>query len=348
MIKKMTTARTGRAPFRKRKREHARNKRESPLSDQERRNLLYWMRLTRTLDDRLVALWKQGRGVGGTFNQRGHEAISVGAGAALEPDDIVAPIHRDLGCYLIRGMTPRRIVANQLGRASGVTRGRDANLHGCGDMSLGIIGFVSHIPQSLGPALGAAMSFTYRGEERAALTFLGDGGTTTGTFHEVLNMAAVRRAPLVVVVENNQYAYSTPLRQSMAGDNIPARSEALGVPAEVVDGNDLEAVYGCAEAALRRARAGGGPSLIEAKTMRMLGHAIHDGAEYVPPELLAEWEKKDPVARYERKLLAAGIVDEARLKEITDNCRAVAEDAVEFAEADDWPDPASVEEGVFA
>lgn len=318
------------------------------LSDQERRNLLYWMRLTRTLDDRLVALWKQGRGVGGTFNQRGHEAISVGTGAALRPDDIVAPIHRDLGCYLIRGMTPRRIVANQLGRVTGVTRGRDANLHGCGDLSLGVIGFISHIPQSLGPALGAAMSFTYRGEERAALTYLGDGGTATGVFHEALNMAAVREAPLVVVVENNQYAYSTPLSQSMAGDNIRARSEALGVPAAVVDGNDLEAVYRCAEAALRRARSGGGPSLIEAKTMRMLGHAIHDGAEYVPPELLAEWEEKDPILRYERKLLEAGIVDDSLLREMADNCRAVCEDAVQFAEASDWPDPATVEEGVFA
>ena len=342
----MTSARPSKPPSRKSKR--ARLMRDLALSDQERRNLLYWMRLTRTLDDRLVALWKQGRGVGGTFNQRGHEAISVGTGAALRPDDIVAPIHRDLGCYLIRGMTPRRIVANQLGRITGVTRGRDANLHGCGDLSLGIIGFISHIPQSLGPALGAAMSFTYRGEERAALTYLGDGGTTTGVFHEALNMAAVRAAPLVVVVENNQYAYSTPLRQSMAGDNIRARSEALGVPAAVVDGNDLEAVYQCAEAALGRARSGGGPSLIEAKTMRMLGHAIHDGAEYVPPDLLAEWEAKDPIVRYERQLQEAGIVDDSHLREMADNCRAVCEDAVGFAEASDWPDPADVEQGVFA
>lgn len=321
---------------------------ELALSNQERRNLLYWMRLTRTLDDQLVALWKQGRGVGGTFNQKGHEAISVGTGAALRPDDVVAPIHRDLGCYLIRGMTPRRIVANQLGRVTGVTRGRDANLHGCGDLDLGIIGFISHIPQSVSTALGAAMSFTYRGEKRAAMTYLGDGGTTTGVFHEALNMAAVMAAPLVVVVENNQYAYSTPLRQSMAGDNIAARSEALGVPAQIVDGNDLEAVYRCAVIALDRARAGGGPSLIEAKTMRMLGHAIHDGAEYVPPEMLAEWEAKDPIARYERKLLEAGIADRAYLEAVARNCREVADDAVRFAEASDWPDPATVQQGVFA
>lgn len=321
---------------------------ELSLSGQERRNLLYWMRLTRTLDDQLVALWKQGRGVGGTFNQKGHEAISVGTGAALHPADVVAPIHRDLGCYLIRGMTPRRIVANQLGRVTGVTQGRDANLHGCGDLALGIIGFVSHIPQSVSTALGAAMSFTYRGEKRAAMTYLGDGGTTTGVFHEVLNMAAVTAAPLVVVVENNQYAYSTPLRQSMAGDNIAARSEALGVPAQVADGNDLEEVYRCAVIALERARAGGGPSLIEAKTMRMLGHAIHDGAEYVPPELLAEWEAKDPIARYERKLLEAGIADRAYLEAVARNCREVADDAIRFAEASDWPDPATVQQGVFA
>lgn len=319
-----------------------------PLPDELRRELHYWMRLTRTLDDLLAALWKQGRGVGGTFNQRGHEAISVGTGAALAPDDVAAPLHRDLGCYLIRGMTPRRIFANQLGRAGGVTGGRDANLHGCGDLSLGIVGFISHIPQSVSTALGAAMSFTYRGQPRAAMAYLGDGGTATGLFHEVLNMAALYQAPLVIVVENNQYAYSTPVHRHLAGRNIVRRSRAAGVPAEEVDGNDVEAVYRAASAALERARPGGGPSLIEARTMRMLGHAIHDGAEYVPEELLEKWRKRDPIDRYERKLLEDGTVDRAFLDEAARRCRKAADDAAAFAEASPWPDPASVEEGVFA
>ena len=319
-----------------------------PLPVELRRELHYWMRLTRTLDDRLAALWKQGRGVGGTFNQRGHEAISVGTGAALAPGDAAAPLHRDLGCYLIRGMTPRRIFANQLGRAAGVTGGRDANLHGCGDLSLGIIGFISHIPQSVSTALGAAMSFTYRGQPRAAMAYLGDGGTATGLFHEVLNMAALYRAPLVIVVENNQYAYSTPVHQHLAGRNIVRRSRAAGVPAEEADGNDVEAVYRAASAALERARSGGGPSLIEAGTMRMLGHAIHDGAEYVPAELLEKWRKRDPIDRYEQKLLEDGAADQAFLDEAARRCREAADDAAAFAESSPWPDPASVEEGVFA
>ena len=311
-------------------------------------DLHHWMRLTRTMDNRLVALWKQGRGLGATFNQRGHEAISVGAGAALQPDDVVAPMHRDLGCYLLRGMTPRRIMANQLGRSTGVTGGRDANLHGCGDLSLNIIGFISHLPQSMPVALGAAMSFTYRKEPRVALTFAGDGSSCTGVFHETLNLAAVQEAPFVVIVENNQYAYSTPLHQQMAIEHIAVRGTAHGVASQTVDGNDVEAVYLATEAATKRAREGGGPTLIEAKTMRMLGHAIHDGADYVPTALLEEWESRDPLARYEQTLLARRLVDQTYLDRLASKCREIVADAVRFAESSDWPDPRTVAEGVYA
>lgn len=320
----------------------------STLSDDQRRDLHYWMRLTRTLDQQINALWKQGRGVGGTFNQRGHEAISVGAGSTLESDDVVAPMHRDLGCYLLRGMTPERIMGNQLGRLGGVTRGRDANLHGLGDLSLGIIGFISHIPQSMPVALGAAMSFTYRSEPRVAMTFVGDGASNTGLFHETLNLAAVQRAPLIVIVENNQYAYSTPLSQQMAIENIADRGTAQGVRSEVVDGNDVEAVHDAARNAVARARQGGGPSLIEAKTMRMLGHAIHDGAEYVPADLLATWKARDPITLYEAKLLGNDIVDGQYLADTEQRCRLMVDEAIEHAEADEWPDPDSVTSGVYA
>ena len=306
------------------------------------------MRLTRTLDEQIIALWKQGRGVGGTFNQRGHEAISVGAGAALEADDVVAPMHRDLGCYLLRGLTPRRIVANQLGRATGVTAGRDANLHGLGDLSLGIIGFISHLPQSMPAALGAAMSFTYRSEPRVAMTFVGDGSSKTGLFHETLNRAAVQKAPLVVIVENNQYAYSTPLEEQMAIRDIADRGIAHGIESHIVEGNELEAVYGAAQEAVEKAREGGGPTLIECKTMRMLGHAIHDGAEYVPDELLTKWEARDPIVLYEGMLLAADIVDGQHLVDTEKRCREIVDDAIEFAESSPFPDPGTVEDGVYA
>ncbi|MDW8270618.1 MAG: thiamine pyrophosphate-dependent dehydrogenase E1 component subunit alpha, partial [Anaerolineae bacterium] len=307
-----------------------------------------WMRLTRTFDDAMLALWKQGRGVGGTFSQRGHEAISVAAGYALAPEDVAAPMHRDLGCYLVRGLSPRRIFANLLGRETGVTRGRDANLHGLGDLSLNLIGFVSHLPQSLGVALGVAMSFRYRGEPRVALTFTGDGASSAGLFHEVLNMASVYNAPLVVIVENNQYAYSTPLYQQMKVPDIALRAQGYGIPGVIVDGNDVEAMYSVTKEAVERARGGGGPTLIEAKTMRMLGHAIHDGAEYVPRELLAAWEAKDPIRCYEARLLAEGIADREELDEIGRRCEIEIEDAIAFAEASPWPDPATVAEGVYA
>ena len=320
----------------------------APLSKAQLIEVYEWMRLTRVLDDRILSLWKQGRGAGGTFSGRGHEAIAVGAGYALGPDDVVAPLHRDLGCYLVRGLTARRILANQLGRATGVTAGRDANLHGMGDLSLGIIGFISHLPQSMAPALGAAMAFTYRDEPRVSLTFVGDGSSSAGVFHESLNLAAVQRAPFVVIVENNQYAYSTPLHQQMAIADIAERGGAHGVPATIVDGNDVEAVYAATAAAVERARSGGGPSLIEAKTMRMLGHAIHDGAEYVPAELLAEWQDRDPLAALEQKLRRRGIVDDEELAAIEARCLHIVGDAVEFAESSEWPDPATVEEGGFA
>jgi TPP-dependent pyruvate/acetoin dehydrogenase alpha subunit len=318
------------------------------LTRDQQLDIYYWMRLTRTYDDSMVSYWKQGRGLGGVFSQRGHEAISIGAGYALEPEDVVAPMHRDIGTYMLRGMAPRRIFANMLGRATGVTRGRDANLHGAGDLSLNLIGFISHLPQSLPVAVGVAMSFVYRDEPRVAMTFVGDGSSSAGVFHESMNLAAVRNVPLVVIIENNQYAYSTPVQDQMTIEHIAERAAAYGIPGHIVDGNDVEAVYQMTKTAVEHARAGGGPTLIEAKTMRMMGHAIHDGAEYVPKKLLEEWEARNPVILYEQKLLAAGIVDEDELAEIRRRCEIEVADAIEYAENSPWPDPATVEEGVYA
>jgi pyruvate dehydrogenase E1 component alpha subunit len=321
---------------------------ETSLTTEQQLELIYWMRLTRTFDERMVALWKQGRGLGGTFSQRGHEAISVGAGYALGPQDVVAPMHRDLGTFFVRGMTPRRAFASLMGRATGVTGGRDINFHGMGDLSLGIIGFISHLPHSLPVGLGAAMSFRYRGEARAAMSFTGDGGSSSGLFHETLNMAALYDAPWVVLVENNLYAYSTPVHEHTKVVDLARRADGYGIPGVIVDGNDVEAVHSVVKEALERARSGGGPTLIEAKTMRMLGHAIHDGAEYVPPGLLAEWEGRDPVRRFEERLLEAGLVGRGELEEIGRRCVFEVEDAVSYAETSPWPDPEKVQEGVYA
>jgi pyruvate dehydrogenase E1 component alpha subunit len=318
------------------------------LTQAQRLELLYWMQLTRSFDETMVALWKQGRGMGGTFSQRGHEAISVGAGYALGRDDVAAPMHRDLGCYLVRGVTPERIFGNLLGRANGVTGGRDANLHGMGDLDLGIVGFISHLPHSLPVALGMAMSFTYRNEPRVALTFTGDGASSAGLFHETLNMAAVFNAPLVVIVENNQYAYSTPLAQQMKVADIACRAGSYGIPGVVVDGNDVEAVCAVTSEAVERARRGAGPTLIEAKTMRMLGHAIHDGFEYVPRELLAHWEARDPVRLYTERLLAEGVATKEDLAALRTRCDEEIAAALAFAEGSPLPAAEDVGNGVYA
>lgn len=321
---------------------------DSSLQADQQLELYYWMRLTRTFDETMVATWRQGRGLGGVFSQRGHEAISVGSGYAMAPDDVVAPMHRDLGCYMLRGMEPRRIFCNMLGRANGISQGRDVNLHGAGDLDLNLVGFISHLPHSLPVTVGVAMSFTYRKEPRVALTYVGDGSSSAGLFHESLNLASVQRAPFVLIIENNQYAYSTPVDQQMVVTDLAVRAAAYGIPGVVVDGNDVEAVYAATKAAVERARAGEGPSVIEAKTMRMLGHAIHDGAEYVPRELLAEWEKRDPVLRYAEKLVAAGVCDQTELDEIDHRCDVEITDALEYAENSPLPDPATVGDAVYA
>lgn len=310
--------------------------------------LLYWMRLTRAFDERVRLLYNQGRIPGAAFSQRGHEAISVGASFTLAADDVVAPMHRDLGAYLLRGLTPRRIMAQMMGRATGVSRGRDVNTHGMGDLGLGIIGFISPLPDSMPLAVGAAMAFQYRGEARVAMTWFGDGSSSQGGAHESLNLAAVLRAPVVFICENNGYAYSTPISKQLAVENIADRALGYGMPGVVVDGNDVLAVVEVTQAAVDRARRGEGPTLIEAKTMRMLGHAFHDDASYVPPALIEEWTARDPLLRYERQLREAGMLDDDELAALDERIAAEVDDAVEFAENSPWPDGPATLDGVFA
>lgn len=318
------------------------------LTSKQKLEIFYWMVLARTFDEGMVSLWKQGRGLGGTFSQRGHEAVSVGSAYALAPEDIIAPMHRDIGAYFLRGLTPRRVFGNLLGKVTGVSGGRDANIHGMGDLSLNIVGYISHIPMSMPITLGVAMSLKLRNEAKVAMTYVGDGGSNAGLWHETLNMAALYKVPYVLIVENNQYAYSTHVSDQMPIENIADRAAGYSMPGTIVDGNDVEAVYAATCEAVDRARQGGGPSLIEAKTMRMLGHAIHDGAEYVPRELLAKWEKKDPIARFQGKLLAEEVADIEELNEIRQRAAVEIEDAIEFAESSPYPDPETVEEGIYA
>lgn len=308
----------------------------------------YWMRLCRAMDTLCDALFLQGKIAGGRFSQMGHEAISVGAALALGPSDIIAPMHRDLGAYMIRGMTPQRMLAQFLGRVGGPSRGRDANMHGCGDLRLGIIGFVSMLPASLPVAVGAALGMRMRGEPRAAMCFFGDGSSSQGLCHESMNWASVFQAPVVFMLENNQYAYSTPTARQYTIADLADRAASYGFPGLVVDGNDVSAVYQAAAEAVARARAGGGPTLIECKTFRMKGHAIHDNQAYVPKEQIAEWAAKDPILRVDGELRARGLLDDAKLAALNSRIDAELAEALAAAEQSPLPDPATLHEGVYA
>jgi len=311
-------------------------------------DLLYWMMLTRGVDDRCEALFKQGKFPGGIFAQTGHEAISVGSSILLEEGDAIAPMHRDLGAYLVRGMSPGRIFAQAMGRTAAPSGGRDLNTHGLGDISLRIFGYVSHLPQSMGIALGAAYSFLYRDEDRVAMTYFGDGASSEGGCHEALNLAAVLNAPVIFILENNRYAYSTPLEKQCRIEDLAIRAEGYGIPGVTIDGTDIIAVMDTTKEAVERARSGGGPSLIECKNLRMKGHAIHDPADYVPAELLKHWEERDPVEQFRRQLAEAGTLDEESLQSIKARIEREIEEAVEWAESSPLPDPGTLEEDVFA
>ena len=320
------------------------------MKDIQRVDLLqmyYHLRLTRALEERVTALYRQGRIVGGVYTSHGMEAISVGYASALERDDVIAPFHRDMGAFLVRGITPGEVVAQYLGKRTGPTKGKDGNVH-MGDLKRGIFAFVSHLADNLPVATGAALAFKLRGESRVVVTNTGDGGTSRGDFHEAMNFAAVRKLPVVFFCNNNQYAYSTPLQLQMAVRDVEDRAKAYGMPSEIVDGNDVAAVYVAARKAVQKARNGEGPTFIEAKTMRMHGHSEHDSAKYVPRELLEEWKVRDPIMMAERLLTELGYADEAAFRQVEERVTKEIDAAVEFAEQSPLPEGREALEGVFA
>jgi pyruvate dehydrogenase E1 component alpha subunit len=299
------------------------------------------------LEQRVIALYRQGKIIGGVYISAGEEAIAVGSASALEPDDVIAPTHRDLGANLMKGITPKEYLAQYMAKRTGLTRGRDGNVH-YGSIKRGVIGFISPMADLLPVATGVGLSFRLRREPRAVAAFFGDGASSRGDFHEALNFASVMRLPVVFICHNNQYAYSTPLEKQMAVPHVAERAKAYGMPGVTVDGNDVLAVRGAVAEAASRAREGGGPTLVEGKTMRMRGHAEHDDASYVPPALLEEWRKRDPIDQFEAYLRERKLLDETTAKEIADRISHEIEDAVSFAEASPFPDGTDLLEGVYA
>jgi TPP-dependent pyruvate/acetoin dehydrogenase alpha subunit len=309
------------------------------ISKEIKTQLLYYMKMVREIEYRIErVLYRQGKIVGGVYVGRGQEAISVATGILMREDDVVAPTHRDMGIFLLRGISPRRIIAQYMGRKTGVTAGKDGNMH-MGDLKHNIIAFVSHLADNVPVAAGVALSFKMRGEDRVAFCYNGEGATSRGDWHEGVNFATVRKLPIVFFINNNQYAYSTPMELQMAVKNVADRAPAYGMPGEVADGNDAIAVYESAKRAVDWARSGKGPYLVEYKTFRMTGHSAHDDAGYVPKELFEMWKERDPVVRLEAELLADDDATKEEIEKMETEIKAIVDDAVEWADKSPYPDP---------
>ncbi len=320
---------------------------KTALSRERQLELYRLLKLNRLVEDRLINLYRQGKVVGGLYGSRGQEAISIGTAFALGPDDVVAPLIRNLGAMLVRGVSPREVFTQYMARGGSPTGGKDCNLH-FGDLKRGLISPISMLGALVPVMAGVGLAAKLQHKSYVAMTYIGDGGTSTGDFHEGMNVAAVLGVPLVVVAEHNGYAYSTPTARQMKIKDLAQRAAAYGVPARIADGNDVLAVYEAARAMIEAARAGGGPQLLEVKTFRMKGHAEHDDASYVPKELFAQWQAKDPIDRFERHLLANGLATAEELEAIGGRIQSELDAEVDFALASPMPPPERAHEGVYA
>jgi TPP-dependent pyruvate/acetoin dehydrogenase alpha subunit len=313
----------------------------------ERLELYRLMRLNRTVEERLVRLYRHGKVVGGLYRSLGQEATSVGTAFALEKGDVIGPLIRNLGAVLTVGFTPRDVFAQHLGRAISPSRGKDGNLH-FGDPSKGMVAPISMLGALVAVMAGVALGARMKRSRAVAMTWIGDGGMSTGAFHEGFNFACVRRLPLVVVAENNGWAYSTPLDKQATLRSLAERAAGYGAAVERVDGNEVLAVHEAAGRAVARAREGGGPTLLEAVTYRMKGHAEHDPQLYVPREELAEWALRDPIALYTRRLFAQGDATAGTLEAIDRAVVDQVEADLAAAEAAPMPSPRDALSGVTA
>lgn len=325
---------------------------EGRLSNGELLEMYRLVRLTREVEERLTILFRQSKVIGGLYRSLGQEGESVAAAYALEPTDAVLPLIRNLGALVTMGVRPRDIFSQYMAKGPSPSRGRDLNIHfthlpapGSGEPV--IVGPISMLGTSIPVASGIALASKMRGDRRVTLVFIGDGAMSTGAFHEGLNFAAVQKLPMIVIAEDNKYAYSTPTSKQFAVQTIDQRAASYGIPHEMVDGNDMPAVYARVKAAADRAREGGGPAMIGVDTMRMSGHAQHDDMRYVPKSLLEDWQKKDPIARLRALLVDSGASGAAALDDIDRELKAYAAAEADLANQMPMPDPAQVTTGVY-
>ena len=315
--------------------------------------LYRYIRLTRSLEERLANLHRQSKVVGGLFRSLGQEGESVASAYALRrrtdgTGDMLSPLIRNLGSMLVMGARPDEVLQQYMAKADSPTRGKELNIHFT-DYQRGFIGQISPLGDLVPVMTGVTLTFRQRGEDRVGMVYLGEGATSTGAFHEGINFAAVQRCPLVVIVENNGYAYSTPTAKQSAVESFVDKAPGYGVAGERVDGNDVLAVYGAARRAVDRARAGDGVTLIEMMTYRRRGHAEHDNQSYVPAGEVDHWAStNDPLDRYMAVLQENGWASEAELSELDAGVERELDAAVETADAGGLPEPEEALEGVLA
>src|SRR4051812_42807207 len=320
------------------------------LSREQLLDIDYYLRLTRTLEERLVALFRQSKVIGGLYRSLGQEGESVAAAYALDYilGDVVQPLIRNMGSILVAGAKPADIIKQYMAKGDSPTRGRELNIHFGHPSRDGFIGQISMLGDMIPVMAGIALAGRMQKRNIVGLAFIGDGASSTGAFYEGMNFASVQKLPLVVVLENNGYAYSTPTVKQSLLKSLADKAHAFGCASETVDGNDVLATYEVTRRAVERARAGEGVTLIEAKTFRMKGHAEHDNQSYVPPELIEEWSAKDPVVRFENTLIDDGIATAAEFESIQSRVRREVDAATDEAERSPMPRPEEAAMGLYA
>ncbi len=322
---------------------------DEALSRAELLQMYRAMRMARTFEQKLAALYRQGKIVGAVYLGMGQEAIATGVVSLLQKDDYFSTVSRDLAGWFMRGVEPRHVLARWLGKDIPPAHGRELGLFLADLKQYGLAPYHNGSMASWIPSgAGFALAFKYRREPRVYAALTGDGATSPGDFYEGLNFAAIHKLALVVIVENNCFAYSTPTNLQMPVANVADRAPAFNIPAEIGFGNDIFEVRRLARRAIDHARSGKGPYLIELKTFRQRGHGEHDDMAYVPAELREFWERRDPIRLLQEYLEGGGGVPAGDLQAVDAECRTVMDEAVSYAEALPSPDPATVTHRLFA
>ncbi len=316
------------------------------LTRDEHRTLHYFMVLTRTLEERMGILFRQNKIVGGLYRSTGQEGGAVGCAYALKETDWLGPMIRDMGASLVRGWEPYDVLSQFMARGDSPTLGRDGNLH-FGSLAKRQPACISHLGTLLPVMAGVALAARMRGEDTVCMTMVGDGTTSTGVFHEGMNFLSVQKLPVVVVGQDNKWAYSTPSNAQYAIEKLEDRALAYNMKTMSADGNDVEEVLLKSREAIQYARNGGGPVFLVLDTMRMCGHAEHDDARYVPPEEFARWKALDPIDRHRGKMLDFGLFNHMEVEEIVKEAQAAVEEATERALAAPDADPSTVGKWVY-